>query len=352
MICLRGQRLGRRDLACATGQLAVEPRVGPLKGARWPSRMPPRRGYASSARAPANCARVGHRESITARLTLDIAPPARPAGLLGDTSARDYAAKLQLFNAFAEPELRAAVRSLRLSPGMRVLDAGCGSGESLAWLAEAVGPDGTAVGLDLAAAHVRVARSQAGSASLVVQADVVRPPFRAGTFDLVWSVNTVHHVREPLQAVSALLSLLRPEGRLVIGQSALLPELLFAWDSRLERLTHAAVREYYLQRYGIDERELAGARSVFGLLRRAGVRDVSVRTFLIERTSPLEAHDERYLVEAIFRDTWGERLRGHLSAEDFAQLASLCDPAASTFALRRPDFHFIQTFTLAIATAP
>jgi SAM-dependent methyltransferase len=298
------------------------------------------------------CAHVGHSESTNARLTLDIAPTARPAGLLGDTSSRDYAAKLRLFSAFAEPELRAAIRSLGLSPGMRVLDAGCGTGEALDWLAEAVRPGGAALGLDLAAVHARVARSHAESASLIVQGDVARPPFRAGSFDLVWSINTVHHVRDPIQAVNALVSLLRPDGRLVIGQSALLPELLFAWDSRLERLTHAAVREYYLERYGIDERELAGARSVFGLLRRAGLRDVSVRTILIERTSPLGAHDKRYLVEAIFRDTWGERLRAHLSADDFAQLASLCDPAAATFAPHRPDFHFMQTFTLAIGAAP
>ena len=283
---------------------------------------------------------------------MDTASTARPAGLLGDTSARDYAAKLQLFNSFAEPELRAAIASLALSPGLRVLDAGCGTGEALAWLAEAVRPGGAVVGLDLAAAHARVARRHAGATSVVVQADVSRPPFRAGTFDLVWSVNTVHHVREPLQAVNALVRLLRPGGRLVVGQSALLPELLFAWDSRLERLTHAAVRQYYLARYGIDERELAGARSVLGLLRRAGLRNVSVRTFLIERTSPLAADEERYLLEAIFSDTWGERLRAHLSAEDFAQLASLCDPAAASYAPRRPDFHFIQSFTLAIGAAP
>ena len=55
-------------------------------------------------------------------------------GKLGDTPARDYGRKLRLFNAFAEPELRAAIASLDLKPGMRVLDAGCGTGEALGWL--------------------------------------------------------------------------------------------------------------------------------------------------------------------------------------------------------------------------
>ena len=52
-------------------------------------------------------------------------------GLLGDTTARDYSRKLQLFNSFAEPELRRAIASLGLKQGMHVLDAGCGTGEAL-----------------------------------------------------------------------------------------------------------------------------------------------------------------------------------------------------------------------------
>ena len=51
------------------------------------------------------------------------------AGLLSDTTARDYSRKLTLFNSFAAPELRQAIASLGLKPGMRILDAGCGTGE-------------------------------------------------------------------------------------------------------------------------------------------------------------------------------------------------------------------------------
>jgi hypothetical protein len=41
------------------------------------------------------------------------------AGLLGDTTLRDYARKLSLFNRFAEPELRTLIASVSLRPGMR-----------------------------------------------------------------------------------------------------------------------------------------------------------------------------------------------------------------------------------------
>ena len=80
------------------------------------------------------------------------------AGLLGDTPQRDYSRKLGLFMRFAAPELRAALDTLALSPGMQVLDAGCGSGEALAWLAQGVGPTGRVVGVDLSEAHLAAAR--------------------------------------------------------------------------------------------------------------------------------------------------------------------------------------------------
>src|SRR6185312_13111688 len=64
--------------------------------------------------------------------------PARSTALLGDTTARDYAHKLNLFNSFAQPELRRAIADLDLKPGMRVLDAGCGTGEALEWLLDEV----------------------------------------------------------------------------------------------------------------------------------------------------------------------------------------------------------------------
>jgi ubiquinone/menaquinone biosynthesis C-methylase UbiE len=267
--------------------------------------------------------------------------------LLGDTPHRDYSHKLQLFNSFAERELRQAIDSLALKPGMRVLDAGCGTGDSLRWLHDAVQPDGLVVGMDLAVAHTAAARTRAPAGAVILQADLLKVPLQPANFDLVWCVNTINHLRDPVAGLSALGRLLRKRGRIALGQTGLLPDMYFAWDSRLERVVNEAVREYYRDRYRIQEHDLTAVRALVGLLQRAKLCNIQVRTFLIERTAPLHEADERYLLETIFRGTWGARLQPYLSSADFEQLTKLCNPEHADFALRRPDFHFLQTFTVA-----
>lgn len=280
--------------------------------------------------------------------------PCRVAGtvsdrLLGDDEARDYSSKLHSFNAFAEPEIRALIRSLGLKPGMRILDAGCGTGEALRWLAAEVDPDGKVVGIDLSAAHVAAARTQASSAVQVHQADLFDFSMEPACLDLVWCVNTINHLANPTEGAKHLAGWLRRGGRLAIGQSSLMPDMYFAWDARLERVTNEAVRSYYRDRYHLEEQDLAPVRAIVGILHGADLRNISARTVVIERLAGMNAATESYLRDAIFRDTWVNNLQPYLSDQDFAELGRLCDPLHPQFALRRRDFHFLQTFTLAVA---
>lgn len=57
-------------------------------------------------------------------------------------------------------------------------------------------------------------------------------------------------------------------------------------------------------------------RAELGWLRAAQLRDVMVRTLVIERVAPLRAVDRVCFLEAIFRGTWGERLRPYLARKD------------------------------------
>jgi SAM-dependent methyltransferase len=268
------------------------------------------------------------------------------SALLGDTPQRDYARKLSLFNRCAGAELQAAVELLSLAPGMRVLDAGCGTGETLQMLAAAVAPGGVAVGLDLAAAHTAAARAVNAPTALVVQGNLTQPPLAAGQFDLIWCANTLNHLADPGAALKRLALLLTGGGRVALAQSSMLPDMYFAWDERLERAVTEGVRRYYRDRYGLNEAATTGIRALVGLVRRAGFCNVRTHTLVIERIGPLSSADSDYLLEAIFNGTWGERLAPYLSTDDYARVQKLCNPDAPEFALRRADFHFLQTLTL------
>jgi SAM-dependent methyltransferase len=203
------------------------------------------------------------------------------------------------------------------------------------------------VGVDLAAAHVAAAKSQAAPEIQIHRANLFDDLFEPASFDFIWSVNTINHLTDPVSGARHLASLLRDRGRMGVGQSSLLPDMYFAWDARLECAVNDAVRRYYRDRYALDEHDLKAVRGLVGILQGAKLKDIAVRTIVIERMSPLDAASESYLQETIFRGTWGERLRPYLSSDDFAELAQLCDPQHPSYALRRPDFHFLQTFTLA-----
>jgi SAM-dependent methyltransferase len=275
--------------------------------------------------------------------TSSVTPP--PDGLLGDTRARTYADKLRLFNRFAEPELRSTIAELGLQPGQHVLDAGCGVGLTCMWLRDAVAPDGLVIGIELADAHARLALSTHPN---IAQANIAQPPFAAASFDLIWCSNTINHTRDSVTVARELAEKLRPGGRLVIGQSAFLPEMVFAWDARLEDAVTMACRSYYRHKYGLSAADLATARNTFGIVRRAGLVNARAHTVIIERTVPLSVTDEAYLVECVFRGYWGEKIRPFMRADDWDALMALCDPASPAFCLRRDDFHYLQTYTVVV----
>jgi ubiquinone/menaquinone biosynthesis C-methylase UbiE len=59
------------------------------------------------------------------------------------------------------PHRQAAAALLKLEPGLRVLDAGCGTGQSLEVLAPGVGESGRVVGVDLSSGMLRRAERRA-----------------------------------------------------------------------------------------------------------------------------------------------------------------------------------------------
>lgn len=112
----------------------------------------------------------------------------------------------------------AALARADVAPGQRVLDIGCGCGQTTLQLAERVGPTGEVVGLDISAVMLDRARERALEAGLenvrFLDADAQTASFD-GDFDLVFSRFGVMFFASPEAAFRNILTALRPGGRLV-----------------------------------------------------------------------------------------------------------------------------------------
>ncbi|MCZ2828052.1 class I SAM-dependent methyltransferase [Modestobacter sp. VKM Ac-2986] len=97
-------------------------------------------------------------------------------------------------------------------PCARALDVGCGEGQLTRALRSRVDH---VVGLDRDEAGVAAARAQGGRGTDHVVGDLLDPPFAPGTFDLVTSMATLHHV-DARAGLTAMAALVRPGGVLVV----------------------------------------------------------------------------------------------------------------------------------------
>jgi SAM-dependent methyltransferase len=110
----------------------------------------------------------------------------------------------------------AAIDWLRPRRGERVLDVGCGCGGSTADLARAVGPEGGAVGLDLAEEMVVAARQRFARhpGTAFVAGDVETLGVVPGApFDAAHSRMTVMLLADPVAGLTTIRRSLRPGGR-------------------------------------------------------------------------------------------------------------------------------------------
>src|SRR5262249_60085370 len=87
----------------------------------------------------------------TARARAARPPPAEP-----------FTKSLERMNYFQEPEARALIADLALTPGSRGLDVGCGVGLYALWLAEAIGLRGRVTGIEPTTERVQAARDLVG----------------------------------------------------------------------------------------------------------------------------------------------------------------------------------------------
>jgi SAM-dependent methyltransferase len=197
----------------------------------------------------------------------------------------------------------------QLAPDARVLDAGCGTGEITARLAELL-PEGTILGIDVVDDHLARARAKCAGAGSRVRFEH-RSIFELGLPDSTFDLTVCRHVLQAIpHAERAVAELVRVTRR--GGWIHLIPEdylMIHFEPHRLEADDFwTVVPRRFGEALGTD---LRIGRRAYGLLRRLGLSDITVDYVVVD---PLRV--PRATLAAIFaawRDGYADTVSEHAS---------------------------------------
>lgn len=238
-------------------------------------------------------------------------------------------------------------------PDWHVLDAGCGMGNYLPWLAHLVGPGGRLSALDLAPENVATVERRLADWRLPCPAEVRRGTFLAlpypdGHFDALWCANATQYLTDEERDVALLefRRVVRPGGLVALmGADAALarqgPGDPFLRWRLMEAVRRSAHRGKDLQWVNLHR----GEQRLW--LRRAGLEEVRQRPFPIEVWAPL-APAQRAFSLASFRYSAAQAEEVEVSEADRRAWRALANPDTPGHPLADPDFHWCETHVLTV----
>lgn len=105
-------------------------------------------------------------------------------------------------------------------PGETAVDVGCGTGGEVCRMAELVGPEGRAIGVEPhAGLRTEAERRAAGTAARFVDGELGALPFDDGSVDLLRCERVFQHLADPQAAAAEIARVLAPHGRVAITDS-------------------------------------------------------------------------------------------------------------------------------------
>jgi SAM-dependent methyltransferase len=111
---------------------------------------------------------------------------------------------------------------------LRILDAGCGTGQMLKCLES----HGEAIGIDSSPQAIGYARER--GVRRLVHGSITDPPFRDGSFDCVVSLDVIEHVDDDLRILTKLHEVVKPGGHLIVT----VPAFKLLWSEHDEINLH------------------------------------------------------------------------------------------------------------------
>jgi ubiquinone/menaquinone biosynthesis C-methylase UbiE len=175
-------------------------------------------------------------------------------------------------NPYFQNMKRRSIALLDPAAGKHMLDVGCGIGEDVRAIARLVGESGSVLGIDISATMLEEARRRSAGSGLPVKfqlGDVRRLELEDERFDGCRIERVLLHLEDPAQALSELIRVARPGGRIVACEPDLETTVVDLPDRALTRaMLHN--RTDHLRRSGWIGRQLPR------LFRNAGLLDITV----------------------------------------------------------------------------
>lgn len=156
------------------------------------------------------------------------------------------------------PSTQAFMLSAGLKPGMKVLDAGCGSGAMTVWLAKQVGSAGHVTAIDNSESQLNYAIRRFQKANVTNVTTKVLSVYDIADlkekYDLIYCRFVLHHVFHPRNTIKLFYENLNPNG-LYIGEEGRVGAAFayppsFAWQGHIPEPKHPDQEEDGLGRDG------------------------------------------------------------------------------------------------------
>ncbi len=203
------------------------------------------------------------------------------------------------------PENSASFLLAHLSPGLALLDVGCGPGNITAGLAERL-VGGSVIGIDRSEEVIARAREQYPTSPprdvTFRVGDVYELDFPDESFDIVYAHQVLQHLVRPIEALKEMRRVLRPDGLLAVRDADFGG---FVWAPRNPLLDRWL--DLYHQLTRRNGAEADAGRMLKGWVQAAGFQNLTVTS----STWTYESADER--------DWWGGLWSDRLLHSDIAQ---------------------------------
>ena len=197
--------------------------------------------------------------------------------------------RLEILNEMYNPTAQQFLLDNGLKEGMTVLEIGCGVGIQTCWLAQAVGPTGKVVALDINEDQVELSKQHAKSLGLdnieFVCMDLNDLPSLNQQFDFIYGRWVVTFTQDPMKSFNVLKQALKPKGRLVYETCANAGHCYFCFPSHQGPYGWFKNSDIFFKHYALNANLGQELQSLFNQL---DLKNVNIKSSHPIMTTPRE----------------------------------------------------------------